>query len=306
MSVVNVTKLAAARNEPASGKIGFFEGEKWLVLTGLLGFLLAGVCGVWWLLFGGPVGPDGDVSHAFSFNAALGLFLLSTAAILPFSRSKVKTRAVFRWSYIALALYSYFAETVQNFRGVNPRFVNGGASFDVAVGNIFAFVALLLIVYYLVLAGHYFRPQAYRRHPELSVGIRYAMVAVLLSFSAGIWISMNQGRIVGTDGNIIWLHGLGFHALQVMPIVAWLAARASHTAKTGSTFIHITGISFILGLIAIGWQTYLGHSILAWSALPLAAAACFLISFASGAGALQAAFKVPRTEGARHADAQNR
>ncbi|WP_235947777.1 hypothetical protein [Paenibacillus glycinis] len=275
-----------------------------MVLTGLLGFLLAGLCGVWWMLYGGPVGPDGDVSHAFSFDAALGLFLLSTAAIVPFSRMGAKARAVFRWSYIALALYSYFAETVQNFRGVNPRFVDGGTSFDEAVGNIFTFVALFLVLYYLFLASQYFRPKASRLHPELSVGIRYAMVAVVVSFSAGIWISMNQGRIVGTDGNIIWLHGLGFHALQVMPIVAWLTARASRNGKTSRAFIHITGISFLLGLLAIGWQTYLGHSVLAWSALPLAAAGCFLISFASGVGALRAALKVPTAGSARRSDPQ--
>lgn len=306
MNAGNATRLAGARNEGAPGKNGFFAGEKWLVLTGLLGFLLAGICGVSWLLYGGPVSPDGDVSHAFSFDAALAVFLLSTAAIIPFSGMGAKARAVFRWSYIALALYSYFAETVQNFRGVNPRFVNGGSAFDETVGNIFTFVALFLVLYYLFLAGQYFRPKTYRAHPELSVGIRYAMVAVVVSFSAGIWISMNQGRIVGTEGNIIWLHGLGFHALQVMPIVAWLTALASRNAKTSRAFIHIAGSSFLLGLLAIGWQTYLGHSVLAWSALPLAAAACFLISLASGIGALRAALKVPVAGSARHIDAQSR
>ncbi len=66
------------------------------MLTGLLGFLLAAVCGVWTLINGGEVAPGGDVSKAFSFNAALGIFLLSTAAILPFSAMGVRSRAVFR------------------------------------------------------------------------------------------------------------------------------------------------------------------------------------------------------------------
>lgn len=139
-------------NQAVVGKkaaVTFFEGEKWLVLTGLLGFLLAAICGVWVLLHGGPVSPDGDVMKAFSFNAALGLFLLSTAAIMPFTALGKISREIFRWSYIFLALYSYGAETVQNFRGIDPRFVKGGTPFDDWVGDVFTFVALFLVLFYL-------------------------------------------------------------------------------------------------------------------------------------------------------------
>ncbi|SFI39368.1 hypothetical protein SAMN02799624_00786 [Paenibacillus sp. UNC496MF] len=272
----------------------FFQGEKWLVLTGLFGFLLAAVCGIWWLTGGAAVAPGGDISHAFSFDAALGLFVLSTAAIVPLSGAGPKVRAFFRWSYVPLALYSYAAETVQNARGVNPRFLeDGAAAFDVAVGNIFASVAALLILYYLFFAGYFFRPGAYRRQPELAIGIRYAMAAVVVSFAAGIWISMNQGRTVGTDGNLIWLHGLGFHALQALPAVAWLSARAARRGFASRGYIHAAGISFLLGLLAIGWQTYLGRALFVWSALPLAAAACFLISLAAGAVSFRLAFLEP-------------
>lgn len=267
----------------ASPAVKFCEGEKWLVLTGLLGFLLSGICAVWVLLYGGPVAPKGNVLNAFSFNAALGLFLLSTAAITPFSAMSAKGRAFFRWSYILLALYSYFAETVQNFRGMNPRFVKGGAPFDVAVGSIFAFVALLLILFYLFLAFHFFRRKAYRLRPGLVTGIRYAMIAILLSFAAGVWISFNMGRTVGLHGNIIWLHGLGFHALQAVPVVAWLTEYTPLTSRARGRWIHITGTAYLVGLFAIGWQTYLGRSLLEWSALPLLAGIFFLISLAAGA-----------------------
>ncbi|MBW7458658.1 hypothetical protein ACFOLF_14625 [Paenibacillus sepulcri] len=256
----------------------FFEGEKWLVLTGLLGFVLAGVCAVWVLLYGGPVAPNGDVSKAISFDAALGLFLLSTAAISPLSGMGTRGRAFFRWFYIALGLYSYGAETIQNFRGVNPRFVEGGSSFDVAVGSGFAFVALLLVLFYLFLGIQYFRRKASGLRPELVLGIRYAMIAVLLSFAAGIWISVNQSRFVGMSGNIIWLHGLGFHALQAVPLVAWLTERSSLNSQKRRRLIHITGIGFILGLGAIGWQTVNGASIMEFSVLPILASCFFLIS----------------------------
>ncbi|MDF2713735.1 MAG: hypothetical protein K0R28_660 [Paenibacillus sp.] len=269
--------------------VKLFEGEKWLVFTGLLGFLLAGICAVWVLLYGGPVSPEGDISKAFSFNAALGIFLLSTAAISPLSAMGAKSRAFFRWSYIMLALYSYGAETVQNFRGVNPRFVKDGTAFDVGVGSGFAFVALLLVLFYVFLAITYFRRKPYRLRPELVLGIRYAMIAIMLSFAAGIWISVNQSRFTGLSGNIIGLHGLGFHALQAVPLVGWLTERASPSHPGRRRLVHLTGIAYLLGLAAIAWQTILGSPILEWTTLPFLACGCFLIALASGIMALSAA-----------------
>ncbi|OXM83456.1 hypothetical protein [Paenibacillus rigui] len=283
--------------ETSEGAVKLFQGEKWLVVTGLLGFLLAGICAVWVMMYGGEVAPKGDVSKAVSFNAALGIFLLSTAAISPLSALGSKSRALFRGSYILLALYSYGAETIQNFRGVNPRFVKGGSPWDVAVGSGFAFVALLLVLFYLFLAVAYFRRKAYLRQPLLVLSIRYSMLAVMLSFAAGIWISINAGRYVGLHGNIIWLHGLGFHALQAIPLVAWLTEKASLTQKTRRAVVHLTGIAYVLGLIAIGWQTLLGLSLLEWSLLPIIAGSCFLIALASGALVLWTTVKGPRPAG---------
>lgn len=257
----------------------FFEGEKYLVVTGLLGFVLAFFCATIAWVNGEVVAPEGNMLKAFSFNAALGLFLLSTAAIVPFSGMGSKNRIFFRWSYISLAMYSYFAETVQNYRGVNPRFVAGGTNYDVAVGSIFTFVAFLLILFYLYLAVPFFRAKAYRLRPALVLGIRYAICAIMLSFAAGIWISVNEGRSVGLGGNIIWLHGLGFHALQAVPFVAWLTERRALRSSVNHRLIHLTGIFYVLGLLVIGWQTLLGHSIFAWTVLPLLAAFCFLLAF---------------------------
>ncbi|MBD3920341.1 hypothetical protein H8B09_16385 [Paenibacillus sp. PR3] len=276
-------------------KLRLFEKEKSLVLTGLLGFVLAALCGVWTLINGGEVTPDGDVSKAFSFNAALGMFILSTAAIMPFSALGERSRSWFRRVYIGLAMYSYGAETIQNFRGVNPRFVESDSAFDQTVGNIFTFVALFLVLFYLFLGIQFFRAKAYRLRPELTLGIRYAMIAVVISFAAGVWISANQGRYTGVDGNIIWLHGLGFHALQAVPLVALLAERINAKASARHALIHTAGIAFLLGLIAIGWQTNNGHSIMEWSLLPLAAGLCFLISLAAGAVALRKAVLVHRS-----------
>lgn len=273
------------RREPTALK-NLLLREKELVMTGLLGFVLAGICAVWVLLYGGPVAPDGDVSKAFSFNAALGIFLLSTAAVSSVSPMRERNKVIFRRFYCLLALYGYGAETVQHFRGINPRFVQDGSAFDYAVANIFAVVALLLVVSYAVFAVSYFRKPSDPSHSEIVLGVRYAMIATMLSFAAGIWISAIQSRYTGPDGNIIWLHGFGFHALQALPLIAWLSGKASFTESYRKQRIHLSGLAYLAGLAAIGWQTYLGRPILEWSAFPFLAFGCFFITLAAGAAAL--------------------
>lgn len=269
----------------------WFKGEKWMVWTGILGLVLALVCGAAALWYGLDDTPGSGLAKAFSFNAALGVFLISTAAVIPLSGMGRKGKGFFRWSYIVLALYSYFAETVQHFRGVNPRFVENGSIFDITVASGFAIVALLLVIYYLVFGIQFFRARSYRIQPEAVVSLRYAIIAVLLSFAGGIMISVNGGRFFGLEGNLIWFHGLGFHALQVLPLIAWLSLQASMTTAVRRTLIHVSGIAFLGGLIAIGGQTLLERSIAEWTLLPLAALAFFLVVTAAGARALMDAIR---------------
>ena len=129
--------------ETTNRAIKLYKQETWLLLTGAR-VLLAGICGIWVLLNGGPVSPDGDISKAFSFNAALGIFIISTAIILPVSGMRPRSKSIYRWCYIPLVLFSYFAETVQNFRGVDPRFVQNGSTFDHVISAIFLLLRFCL------------------------------------------------------------------------------------------------------------------------------------------------------------------
>lgn len=286
------------KTESGKGEIGWIKSEKWLVATGLLGFALALMCGIWALVAGAAMPPDGDLWKAFSFNAALGLFLLSTAAISPISGMGRKGRGFFRWSYIVLALYSYFVETVQHIRGVNPRFAEDGSTFDAIAAGIFALVAFLLVGYYLFFAIQFFREKTYKANPELVLAARYAMLSIMVAFAGGISISVNGGRFVGAEGNLIWLHGMGFHAMQALPIIGWLAAGAAFPSAFRRKLIHVAGMAFFIGLLAMGWQTLLGRPLLEWTALPLAAAACYILVTAAGARALFAErLRRPRDSG---------
>ena len=63
------------------------------------------------------------------------------------------------------------------------------------------------------------------QRPLLIMGIRYAFLSVLAANIAGIWMIFLQDRLTGEGGNIIVLHGAGFHALQILILPAWLLER---------------------------------------------------------------------------------
>ncbi|MBD5797259.1 hypothetical protein BHU24_05065 [Bacillus pseudomycoides] len=240
----------------------FFEEEKWLAFTGLLGFLLGIVCAIFIGIYGAIINPEGDLSKALSFNFALGLFLLTTAAILPFSGLTSKKRIFFRRSYILFSLYSYGIETIQHFRGINPRFSKQGHFLDAIFGSLFGLIAIAMILYYVVLAWKFFCSGSMNQHSIFILSIRYGMISTILAFVAGLWMIIIQDRFTGIHGNIIWLHGLGFHGLQAIPLIACFLHINHHSSKkTQRHLIHIAGFSWLMAVLLVGLQTILGYSI---------------------------------------------
>ena len=76
----------SSRNDVVEPSVKLFEGERWLVITGILGFILAAGIAIFIFFQGRIILPEGNLGDAFSFNAAIGIFILSIAAILPFAR----------------------------------------------------------------------------------------------------------------------------------------------------------------------------------------------------------------------------
>ncbi|SDI02745.1 hypothetical protein [Alteribacillus bidgolensis] len=253
------TAAMADGDVPAPNPV-FFKGEKGLVLTGLLGFVLGSICAIYSVFFGAVIPPEGDLTKAISFNFAIGLFLLTTAAIVPFAGLSPGKRRFFTRSYIILALYSYGIETIQHFRGLDPRFSQYGQVSDLVFGGIFALVAISMIVYYAFFGWMFFREGSMKQRPSIMLGIRYGMITTMMSFTAGLWIIAIQSRYTGMGGNIIWLHGLGFHGLQLVPLLGWMLEKGI-SEKRKNRLIHVTGIAWILVVLCIGVQTIMGRSI---------------------------------------------
>lgn len=270
----NATKEADAR---------LFAGERLLVMVGLLGFALAAIIALYIAFNGAAVLPEGNLESAFSFDAAIGLFILSIAAIMPLSGLSSRKRAIIRWLFIQGTLYSYAVETIQHFRGINPRFSQTGTIADSIFGALFGLESLVIIVATLLLAVPFFRKRRPEARPLLVLGIRYAFISTMVAFAGGIWMIVLQGRYTGVAGNLIVLHGLGFHALQALPLLGWMLERARTDGKIAHTWIHAGSIAWMISILLIAVQTALGHTAFELTALPVLAGVMLLVWLAAAA-----------------------
>ncbi|MFP7298786.1 hypothetical protein [Neobacillus niacini] len=276
--MLNATKTSQIEHQPAPK---LFEGERNLVITGLIGFLLSAGIAIF-IYFNGPaIGPEGNMKDAFSFNAAIGMFILSIAAVLPLTRFSDRKRKTVRWFFIIASMYSYTIETLQNFRGFNPRFSREGTVVDIAAGMLFGVISLVLVSLTIVLMIHFFRMKRPFERPLLMIGIRYAFVSVLAANLAGIWMILLQDRLTGGAGNIIVLHGIGFHALQTLILPALILERARLNVNIKKRLIHTGCIAWILMILTISIQTALGQSVFQLTPLPILAFVFLLIWFAT-------------------------
>ncbi|MGG3800593.1 hypothetical protein [Metabacillus fastidiosus] len=247
--------------------IKLFQGEKWLVITAIIGFLLATGIAIF-ILFNGPiVEPEGNLENAFSFNAAVAIFILTIAAILPFSPLDDLRKKRMRQYFIFIISYFYLVETIQHFRGINPRFSRAGSIIDMIIGISFGIVSLLIVVLLIQLMIQFFRKSIHNEHFILS--IRYSFISIMLALIAGIWMIVIQDRYFGTYGNFIVLHGLGFHALQVLVLQGWFLMKAKTDKRKGNMLLHIGGSAWIISMCLIGFQTVLGESIFQMTLIPV-------------------------------------
>ena len=263
--------MKAVRNDVVEPSMKAFEQERWLMITGFFGFILSAGIAIY-ILFQDPIiFPEGNMRDAFSFNAAIGIFLLSIAAVLPLAKLGNRKRKTIRWFFIIAALYSYAIETIQNFRGLNPRFSRAGDTIDAIGGMLFGVASVLLIASALLLMIQFFRLKPPYERPFLIMAIRYAFLSVLVANIAGVWMILLQDRFTGDAGNLIVLHGIGFHALQTLILPGWLLEKTQVNDRFKKRLIHYGSIAWMLSIILIGFQTVLGRSVFELTVLPILA-----------------------------------
>ncbi|HEV7387620.1 MAG TPA: hypothetical protein VGN73_03305 [Gemmatimonadaceae bacterium] len=233
-----------------------------LVVMGTIGIVLGVICVAVFVARGGaPIPPEGDLTKAASFDTAIGIYLLTLALLVPSAGFSDRGRKRWvRW-HIGLLTYAYAIETVQIFRGIDPRFSRVATPPEQILGMVFFLTALAVMVLFLIMAVKFFRSGRPDATSPVLLAIRYGAVTSIGAFIAGIWMSVIQGRHTGVSGNILPLHALGFHGLQAVPLVALLLVWAGATADETRKWVHITGIAWVIACAAVAQQTIAGRSI---------------------------------------------
>ena len=249
-----------------------YSHERPLFWTGVLGIALGAVCFFGMAFHGVIVEPEGNLYKAATFDIAVGLFLLTLGLIARIS--DVGPR--WRWTLIGLALFGYGVETIQIFRGYDPRFSRASSPLDQAIGGVFFLSALGIMVCFLVLVMRFFLRPTTGERGALILALRYGTAASLLAFGVGIAMSALGGPRVGASGNLLPLHAAGFHGLQAIPLVALLLGWARVPEEKSRRAVHLSGIAWLAACVAIALQTSSGRSVLEPSVATAIAAAVLL------------------------------
>ena len=242
----------------ASGRAAV-DREPGLVAVGAAGLVVALVCLVGVAVRGRSVPPEGKMLDAATFCFGVGVFTLTVALLLPLAGYSPAGRRWWRRAFYVFAVYGLALESIQAFRGLDPRFTEEGSQLDVIAGIVFGVTAGLNTVLFVILGQRFFRSDvlADRPRPVLRLGIRYGVTAVWISFAVGIVMSVNSGRDIGDEGNLLLSHGLGVHGIQAIPVVALLVAAARVTPPS-TTWLHAAGIGWLAACTAALVQALLG------------------------------------------------
>ena len=254
-----------------------------LALMGLFGIVLGLICLVVLAARGGaPIPPEGDLTKSASFDIAVGIYLLTVTLLVSEAGFSDRGRRRWLWWNVGLVTYGYSIETVQIFRGIDPRFSKVGTPLDQIAGLVFFIQALTLMVLFIIMAVRLFRRDRTDSNSPLVLAIRYGCLTAIGAFAAGIWMSVIGGRVSGEAGNILPLHALGFHGLQAVPLVALLLNWAGGEPDESRRWVHLTGIAWVIACAVVAWQTVAGRSI--FDASPAMMVSAFVL-FVWAAGA---------------------
>jgi hypothetical protein len=201
---------------------------------------------------------------------------------------------------------------LQVLRGTTSHF-NESTVFDTAVylamGGLISFVfGVTVLAAVLVL-----RARGVDR--TIGAGMRWGLVVALLGMTEAILMTVNfgwadggghtVGAVDGGPGLPItgWstLHGdlrighfVGLHALQVLPILAFLLVRTRLAERIRTRLLAVAGVGYLGVLVLVTWQALRGQPLLAPDALTLAAATLLAAGvIAAGALVLRAGRRSP-------------
>jgi hypothetical protein len=275
-------------------------GQRPLFWLGVL--LLAsglGHVGVW-LVQGGSL--EGPVSwrKPIVFGLSAGMATLSFAWVHGLLRPRAASRAL-AWGYCVSMFVEIALIDMQQWRGVASHF-NQATPFDAAVFSTMG--TLILAVAIIVAIWTYWSFDGLRTDAAMGMAIRAGMLFFDVGTLLGLVIVLNgevhkgtshPPNVFGHAGVLKVPHGIAFHALQLLPLLAWSMARRGRPIAERLHRVRLGTIAYAGLLAATMVQTFSGRAptdlTITTAPLLLAAAACLVaavspvVAGADGAGA---------------------
>ncbi|MEU6095951.1 hypothetical protein [Streptomyces sp. NPDC047079] len=201
-----------------------------LVLSGLAHLLVFAVDGGPW---DGPVSWRKPVTFGLSF----GLTLIAVTWVTSYLRMGARARAVLLAVFAADCVVEVAGITLQAWRRV-PSHLNTTTPFDTGVAMTLAVGGGVLVAVLSVFAAAAFRHRP-DGPPGMPLALRSGFAILLVALLAGA-VMIARGVLLSRTGHqqaayhstapLKPLHGVGLHAVLVLPALAWLLSRTAWSA----------------------------------------------------------------------------
>lgn len=171
------------------------------------------------------------------FASSITLFLFTLAVYLYFLRGYKKSSRVISWGIIAMMVGEIGLIVMQSARGTTSHF-NNKTAFDDAVFSAMGLMILVNTAFIIYLTYLYFRAD-FDLPKAVVWGMRLGLIVFLLASAEGGYMSAQTGHAVGVadggaglplvnwsteGGDLRVAHFVGMHALQAIPLFAFLLA----------------------------------------------------------------------------------
>lgn len=219
-----------------------------------------------WLLAGapslaGPVSWRKPIVFGFS-SATATLSVAWLVSLLPVT--KRRNRAA--WTYAVPMVLEVGLIDLQRWRGVASHF-NNTSALDTGIYNLMAVLIIVCVSAIGVLGLRLFRSVEVARDTRLAgaLGVAYLLLGSVMGAAISAHASVVVATGVGTTSMVgaapLKLpHGFALHALQVLPILAWLLSRTSLSVAVRARLVVRAAISYGVLFGAALVQTLLGRA----------------------------------------------
>jgi hypothetical protein len=279
------TTVQRATLAPAEPTPGMSPARRFLVVVSVLLLASAAFHGVVFLLSGTPW--EGPVSwrKPILFGVSFGLTTLSIAWFAAYLRVRPWAEGTLLGILGVATLFEVGLITMQTWRGV-PSHFNFATPFDTIVFSamgVFVTVILLAIAVLAVLAF-----TSFAASPALAFAFRAGMLLLVIGnllgaaiIAVGVPAAVTgdeaaifgpMGVVVGEHGILKSPHGIALHAIQVLPVLAWFAARFTDwSGKRASRAVAVATLGFSVVVAAATWLAFTGQPAFAVNAGTIAA-----------------------------------